>query len=167
VLRELFMARDAIARKEDLPTFRVIQNEVLLNLVRLKPTQVKDLLGVRSMHPRVVRNYGEQIVGAIRTGMSSQALLPKPPAEPPAPVDAAEIEARFQKLKKWRQGKSVLLDLEPALIASNAILYNVARILPADLPQMMEIPLVRRWQVDAYGAEWLAALAASESDRNH
>ncbi|TRZ56568.1 MAG: hypothetical protein D4S02_15350 [Rhodocyclaceae bacterium] len=167
VLRELFVARDAIARKEDLPTFRVIQNEVLLNLVRLKPTQVKDLLGVRSMHPRVVRNYGEQIVGAIRSGMSSQALLPKPPAEPPAPVDAAEIEARFQKLKKWRQGKSVLLDLEPALIASNAILYNVARILPADLPQMMEIPLVRRWQVDAYGAEWLAALAASESDRNH
>lgn len=164
VLRELFVVRDAIARKEDLPTFRVIQNEVLVNLVRLKPAQARDLLGVRSMHPRVARNYGEQIVGAIRTGMSSQALLPLPPPEPPQPADAAEIEARFQKLKKWRQGKSVTLDVEPAVVASNAILYNVARILPADLTQMLEIPLVRRWQVAAYGAEWLAALAASGPD---
>lgn len=164
VLRELFIVRDAIARKEDLPTFRVIQNEVLLNLVKLKPTRAKELLGVRSMHPRVARSYGEDIVAAVRNGMSSEALLPQPPTEPPQLADAAEIEARFQKLKKWRQRKAVTLDLEPAVIASNAILYNVARVLPPDLAQMTEIPLVRRWQVAAYGEEWLAALAASGAD---
>jgi len=161
VLRELFIVRDAIARQEDLPTFRVIQNEVLLNLARLKPTQARELLGVRSMHPRVARSYGEQIVAAIRTGMSSQAALPQAPAEPPPLDDAAAIDARFQKLKKWRQSKSAMLDLEPAVVASNAILYNVARLLPLDLEQLREIPLVRRWQVEAYGAEWLAAMAAS------
>ncbi|TRZ90379.1 MAG: hypothetical protein D4R84_16310 [Rhodocyclaceae bacterium] len=164
VLRELFIVRDAIARQEDLPTFRVIQNEVLLNLARLKPTQARELLGVRSMHPRVARSYGEQIVAAIRTGMSSQAALPQAPAEPPPLDDAAAIDARFQKLKKWRQSKSAMLDLEPAVVASNAILYNVARLLPLDLEQLREIPLVRRWQVEAYGAEWLAAMAASEAN---
>jgi len=166
VLRELFIVRDAIARKEDLPTFRVIQNEVLLILVKLKPTRAKELLGVRSMHPRVARTYGEEIVGAIRAGISSQALLPQPPPEPPQPADAAEIEIRFQKLKKWRQAKSVMLDVEPAVIASNAILYNVARVRPLDLSQLTEVPLVRRWQVAAYGAEWLSALAASAPHGN-
>lgn len=160
VLRELFIARDAIARQEDLPTFRVIQNEVLLNLARLKPVQARDLLAVRSMHPRVARNYAERIVGAVRGGMSSQALLPRLPPEPPQPADAAEIEGRFQKLKKWRQNKSASLDLEPALVASNAILYNVARRPPKDLRQLQDIPLVRRWQVDAFGAEWLETLAS-------
>lgn len=164
VLRELFIARDAIARQEDLPTFRVIQNEVLLNLARLKPTQARELLGVRSMHPRVARSYGEQIVAAVRTGMSSGSPLPQAPAEPPPLDDAAAIDARFQKLKKWRQSKSAMLDLEPAVVASNAILYNVARLLPLDLQQLREIPLVRRWQVEAYGAEWLAAMVASGSN---
>ena len=161
VLRELFIVRDAIARQEDLPTFRVIQNEVLLNLVRLKPAHARDLLDVRSMHPRVARKYGEEIVGAVRRSMSSEALLPLAPAEPPESADAAEVEARFQKLKKWRQNASAKLDLEPAVVASNAILYNVARLLPADLQQLQDIPLVRRWQVDAYGAEWLATMATA------
>ena len=164
VLRELFIVRDAIARQEDLPTFRVIQNEVLLNLVRQKPTHARKLLEVRSMHPRVARNYGGQIVEAIRTGLSSHAVLPQPPAEPPQPEDAAEIDARFQKLKKWRQRKSAMLDLEPAVVASNAILYNVARMLPVDLRQLQDIPLVRRWQVADYGAEWLATLADSAAN---
>ncbi|MCX7174582.1 MAG: ribonuclease D [Proteobacteria bacterium] len=161
VLRELFIVRDQIAREEDLPTFRVIPNDALLNLVRLKTAQARALLDVRGMHPRVARSYGERIVGAIRAGMSGQAILPQPPPEPPQPENAAEIEARFQKLKKWRQNKSATLDLEPALVASNAILYNVARLLPGDLRELQDIPLVRRWQVDAYGAEWLATLAAS------
>jgi len=159
VLRELFIVRDAIARKEDLPTFRVIQNDVLLNLARLRPARPKDLLGVRSMHPRVARNYGEQIVEAVRSGMSAQAKLPRPPPEPSQPDDAAQIETRLQKLKKWRQGKSAALDLEPAVVASNAVLYNIASVLPSELSQMLEVPLVRRWQVAAYGAEWLAILA--------
>lgn len=163
VLRELFIVRDAIARREDLPTFRVIQNEVLLNLARLKPVQTGDLLKFRGTHPRIARTYGDEIVGAIRSGMSSQALLPQVPPEPPQPENAAEIEARFQRLRKWRQEKAATLDLEPALVASNAILYNVARLPPMDLRQLRDIPLVRRWQVDAYGAEWLAALAASGS----
>ncbi|MFA6311130.1 MAG: HRDC domain-containing protein [Sterolibacterium sp.] len=163
VLRELFIVRDAIARREDLPTFRVIQNEVLLNLARLKPVQTGDLLKFRGTHPRVARTYGEEIVSAIRSGLSSQARPPQRPVEPPQAEDAAEIEARFQKLRKWRQDKAATLDLEPALVASNAILYNVARLPPVDLRQLQDIPLVRRWQVDAYGSEWLATLAASGS----
>jgi ribonuclease D len=164
VLRALFCVRDAIARREDLPTFRVISNEVLLNLVRLKPLHARDLLGVRGTHPRVVRSHGEEIVGAIKTGLSSQAVLPQPPPEAPAPADAAQIDVRFQKLKKWRQSKSAMLDLEPAVVASNAILYNVAKALPANLQQLRDIPLVRRWQIDAYGAEWLATLTAAGSN---
>lgn len=159
VLRELFVVRDAIGREEDLPVFRVIQNEALLNLVRLKPSRLRDLLEVRSMHPRVARTYGERILSAIRTGLSSQAILPKAPPEPAPHKDAVEIEARLQKLKKWRQKKAAVLDLEPSLVASNAILYNVASRAPADLEQIQDIPLVRRWQINAYGMEWLATLA--------
>lgn len=164
VLRELFAARDAIGRLEDLPVFRVIQNEVLLHLARSKPAQVSALLEVRSMHPRVARLYGERIIAAIRNGLSGTAPLPLPPAEPPPPANAGEIEARFQQLKKWRQHKSTQLDLEPAVVASNAILYNVASQVPRDLQQLRQVPLVRRWQVDAYGTEWLATLAQCGSN---
>lgn len=161
VLRELFVARDAIGRLEDLPVFRVIQNETLLLLARRKPARAGELFEMRGMPPRLAKVHGERIVAAIRSGMSGTALLPQAPPEPSPPANAAEIEARFQQLKKWRQKKSAMLDLEPALVASNAILYNVASLPPRDLRQLQNVPLVRRWQVEDYGAEWIETLARS------
>ena len=159
VLRELFVLRDTVSRAEDLPPFRIMPNEVLLLLARRAPVDRRALADIRGVHGRLVKRVGNEIVQAVQRGLASGEPPPQYPPRPMRPANATEIEARFQKLRQWRTRASERLDLDPAVVASNSILYAVAQHAPTSLEQLRSVPHVRSWQVASFGTEWLTTMS--------
>jgi hypothetical protein len=69
------------------------------------------------------------------------------------------MSRRIEALRSWRKGASERFGLEPGLLLPNRLMAPIAEAAPRDLAALARVEGVRRWRVDAFGAELLAALA--------
>jgi ribonuclease D len=78
VLRELFVRRDRLARHHDLPPFKILGNESLLEIARLCPENERQLARAHGMTPAQIRRYGAELLATVRQvrGSTSHARNP-------------------------------------------------------------------------------------------
>jgi ribonuclease D len=161
VLRELVPWRDVVAKEMDRATFRVVSNEVLLEIARVQP-QTKQALGVIKGMPRgVLDQRGDQVLaGVARAQALDEAALPKFPKAPRWEKDP-EFDDRAARLRAVRDEVATRLELDPGVLCSREKLEMIARRLPTTMDELYETPDLRRWQADLLGPGVLRALAAS------
>ncbi len=157
ILRELYNWRETLAAQLDRALFRVLGNEVLFLLAEQPVTDLPALTGVRGMNRDLAERRGEEILAAIARGLAlPDDLLPRPPRSQrfvPDPI----FEARVESLKRTRNAEALRLDLAPGVLCPNGTLEAIARAAPTSLADLTAIPDLRRWQVEAIGAELLKA----------
>jgi ribonuclease D len=66
VLRALWIAREARAREADRPPFKVLAEETLVLLARVRPRTADELARVRGVTPAVLRRMGDDVLSAVR-----------------------------------------------------------------------------------------------------
>ncbi len=71
VLREVANWRDTVAAALDRATFRVMGNEVLLDLARRTPRSISELSAIKGMPKGMIERAGGDITAAIRRGMEA------------------------------------------------------------------------------------------------
>ncbi|HKY96547.1 MAG TPA: HRDC domain-containing protein, partial [Gemmatimonadaceae bacterium] len=69
LLRELVPWRDSVAREVDRATFRVMGNEVLLDIARTAPKTVKDLSTLKGMPRNILDRGAHAILAAVQRGL--------------------------------------------------------------------------------------------------
>jgi ribonuclease D len=159
VLRELVSWRNEVARRADRATFRVIGNEPLLELARLKPVTREALAAVKGMPRGIVERAAPDILAAIKRGVDlPDAELPRFPKAPRWERDP-DFDARASALRTVRDAAATRLDMDPGVLCSRDRLEAVARRNPATIEELAEMPELRRWQVDVLGQDFLEALA--------
>lgn len=126
ILRELWHWRDGEARERDVPTFKILTNERMLEMTDWVATH-RDaehvpgfLIPSNVRGPRALRLHE-----ALRRGRA-HAPLPSAPYERRPRKDPA-IDRRVEQIKKGRDALAAQLELDPSLIASKAILYVLAQ----------------------------------------
>ena len=159
ILRELVSWRDEVARRADRATFRVVGNEPLLELARLKPTTREALSAVKGMPRGLIDRAGGDVLAAVKRGVDiPDAELPRFPKAARWERDP-DFDARVTALRTVRDAAASRLDLDPGVLCSRDRLEAVARRNPATLDELREVPELRRWQIDVLGADFLEALA--------
>lgn len=160
VLRALYLQREAWARGEHRPPFKVLSPETLIALAEQQPTDLAGLIGVPGLSPRLLERYGEGLVGAVARGRAER--LPEPPRGPrPArPVVTAASRQRAEALRKWRGEAAEGSGLDPGVLLPQRLIDALALNPPADLDSLRAVPGLRRWRVEAFGRPILAALRA-------
>ena len=159
VLRELVNWRNDVARRADRATFRVIGNEPLFELARLKPTTREALASVKGMPRGLLERAAADILAAIKRGVElPDSELPRFPKAPRWERDP-EFDARVTALRTVRDAAATRLDLDPGVLCSRDRLEAVARRNPASKEELAEIPELRRWQVEVLADDFLEALA--------
>jgi len=153
-LREVYLLRDEIARRENVPPVRVVTNPVLVELARIAPTHVRDLPTIRGFSERQARVYGEDLLTAVMKGQSTP--LPRPPVD--EPIDAVLVE-RYTQLQNWRKGRAAARDLDASLIVPRPALWELARIMPRTVEDMGVIPGLGPWRLKQYGEELLTLIS--------
>ena len=159
VLRELVHWRDTVAAQLDRATFRVMGNEVLLDLSRNPPRSISELSAIKGMPKGMIDRAGADIIAAVRRGLEvPEAELPKFPKGQRWNKDR-EFDARVVRLKGVRDEVARALDLDPGVLCSRERLENIARSSAKTSEDLAAVPGLRRWQIEVMGPGLLAALA--------
>ena len=158
VLRELFHFRDAQARKEDRPPFKVLSDSTLIRIANTRPSSPRALAQTPGVPEVVARRYGTSIISAVARGMNTpQTATPQPRSRNEGFLDSA-ARNRLGKLKEWRKERAAKRGVETDVIVSNDVLTTIARKNPRTLEALIETSGLGSWKAREYGEELLAVL---------
>lgn len=169
VLRRLYLYRDRQARRMDRPVYKVIPDEVLVDVARAKPRTEHAIDGLFRAASPLRRRHGKAMLAEVLAGLEDTGPLPDPKKRekkterPRTPLRTRlrgrQAERVLSDLKAWRQ-KVLARDpgLTPYTVASNTTLKWIAQMRPTTLEELGQVPEVRRWQVRDFGEELLALL---------
>ncbi len=154
VVRALHQWRDALARKADRPPFKIIGNDVLIDVAKEKPQTREELNALKSISSYHRGRYAGELVRIVREAMAlPEEELPER-AESKHWIRDKALEARIEKLKKMRDVVAKDLKIDPAVLAPRHVLAAVATIQPKEITDLDQIPAMRGWQKALLGARF-------------
>jgi ribonuclease D len=161
VLRVLYHQREAWARAEHRPPFKVLPPEALVALAERQSAEPAALIGVPGLSPRLVERYGEGLLAAAARGLAERLPEPPRPPRPPRPVVTTVSRQRAEALRKWRTEAAETSGLDPGVLLPQRLIDALALDPPTALDGLRSVPGLRHWRVDAFGPAILAALRTS------
>jgi len=135
--------REREAQRRDTPRGRILKDEAIFELARLRPESVKDLERARSIPKGYERsNAGGAILEAIKAGIDTPSdklppIMRQERQKPPA--DVTEL------LKVLLKRQCETFDVAPKLIANAADLEEIA------LDDNADVPALKGWRREVFG----------------
>jgi len=158
LLGELAKWRDGKAAELDRAVFRVMANEVLLELARAAPTREDQLLGIKGMPRSLAQRASQEILDAVARGTAvAEEDLPRYPKSLRWQKDP-DFDRRATLLKSARDEAAKRLQLDPGVLCSRERIEAVARRNPASMDELAEVSELRKWQAGELGPDFLRAL---------
>jgi ribonuclease D len=157
-LRELHAWRERRAEERDTPAFKILGNESLLRLAELRPRDAAALRAVPGVLPRLQRQAGELLAAVRRAEELKESELPRP-ARPPRPVLPDLVLRRAERLRAWRARKAAELRVDVSVVLPQRLIDRLAEAAPRDAGGLAAIEGLRRWRLESFGAELLAAVS--------
>ncbi len=149
ILSELCQTRDGIAEKLDRPPFKVIDDNLLLEIAKKTPEKEVDLAGI-GLSPKQIRLWGGEMLSAARRG----AVAPLVKLEQPKrPSDA--MLRRLEKLKAWRKKVAQELKVESDIVLPKVYLSLLAESPPKNLHDLQAAMIDSPWRFHTYGTQIL------------
>jgi ribonuclease D len=126
ILKAIWEWREVEADRADLPVFKVMNNETILDLARWAadaPHLPPPAFG--HWPHRMSHGRGEKLIEAVEGGRKAEPI-PRLPAKPRAKHDP-KADVRMEQLRKFRDEVAKKLELDASLIASKSTLLEIAR----------------------------------------
>ncbi len=130
IVSELCVCRDLIAEKLDRPVFKVISDDILLDIARKLPEKDVDLAGI-GLSTKQISLWGRDILAAAKRG--AQAPLVKR-EQAQRPSDA--LLKRLEKLKVWRKKIAQEISVESDIILPKMLVNSLAENPPKNLQEL-------------------------------
>ncbi|MCO6450821.1 MAG: HRDC domain-containing protein, partial [Caldilineales bacterium] len=154
VLGSLFDWRETNAQRRDVPPFKVLRNESLMELAVVQPRTVDQVRQVKGVSNRLADRTANAILKAIQAGQRRQPPAPPERNHNQRPDD--ETLARYERLREWRTRTAETRGVDPDVVLTNQVLMEIARSKPADLASLTACKSLSPWKLDAYGVEIVA-----------
>ena len=152
--------REELAGATDVPAFKLLSNEALLEMAVRPPRAPADVARVRGLSPRV-RARADELLAAIDRGLGrSDAELPRLDPAPPRPSFSDAERRRIESLRAWRTAEAVRLGVDVSVVLPQRLLERLAQAAPRDVASLSEVDGLRRWRVEAFGPGLVAAAGA-------
>ncbi len=152
ILKELCEAREKIAERLDRPVFKVINDQILLQLAIGQPHSEMDLAAA-GLTSKQVRFFGAEFLTAIRRGDESP-LVKRTTAQRPSDAFLTRIDL----LKTWRKSTAQRLGVESDVVLPKRFMHELAEKDPQDLRGIAEVMAGSPWRVETYGGQILKLL---------
>lgn len=133
ILSKLTECRDEIAEKLDRPPFKVITNNMLLDIAKNVPEKDVDLAGI-GLTQRQIRLWGGQILAAAKRGVGAPLVKVE---QAKRPKDATL--KRLDKLKTWRKNLAEEMKVESDIILPKSFLNILSEYPPKNIDELKSI----------------------------
>ncbi len=157
VLHELCHYRDQQARRLDLPPFKVLSNEMLIEIAQQCPKTIAELENLRSVPPRLRQRHGEQLLHSVQRGLAAPLLSRSTPARP----DEAYLW-RMETLREWRKQTAQKMGVESDIILPRETMEAIAESNPKTLEELSNVLNKLPWRLQHYGQDILKQLHPKE-----
>ncbi len=154
LLQQLNHLREEIARKQDVPLFKVMSDAALVELATTQPKHIQELDLLPSLSKSQVRRYGKQIMQTLADWHKSPGNLSRPRVQY---LDES-IQRRRELLGDWRKQMAQKEKVSSSVILPKDLLENIAAQpikSKAELEQAMQASPTR---FEVYGEELLEIL---------
>jgi ribonuclease D len=158
VLRALYLLRDRFAREIDVPSFKIMNNSVLMDLTRRPPRSPREMFKRRGISLRVARRFAREICRTIERAHAEAPSFLALQVRNSNKQPSREAKARLEILRRWRRAKAEELQLHVGVIFPGTFLETLAAFPPADLAALEGIAGMRHWRVQEFGREILRIL---------
>ncbi len=157
VLFELYRYRENFARNRGKPVFKVMGDQLLLEIAGKAPLTEDALEKVPGMNHRQVNMHGDGILAAVRKG-----LVSKPPQRPSRPHPNGRYLTVHEALRCWRKETAQRLGVESDIVLPRDIMEEIARTEPRS-PDQLQITLRDLpWRYNQYGTDILNVIRKLE-----
>lgn len=162
-LKSLYLLREDLAKRHEVPPFRILGNETLVDLARLRPANEKDLTRARGFTWKVVRKLGKETLEALRQAEREGPLL-KLPRLTPQSEEATLSDSQlllYERLKAWRKRTADAEGLDGSHVLRKEAMLEIARRRPGNTRDLASIEGIDGWQIDSYGKDLLGIVRDS------
>lgn len=158
-LREIYDWREDVARKRDVASFRVLNNDTLVAVAREMPGDMDELEAVARLSKGNAQRWGAALLAGLDRARSlPEDELPERPSPPRRPPRDPEVDQRADRLKAVRDAAADRLELDRGFLMPRWQLEEIARAQPSDEEELASIESIRQWQIEALGSGLLDAL---------
>ncbi|MBK1673694.1 ribonuclease D [Ectothiorhodospira shaposhnikovii] len=149
IARELARWREQEAMRADRPRRWLLQDEVILDLARRKPSTPANLERIRGLQEQTLRRHGQTLLDLVRTGLScpQEAWPVLPPRIQLSPAQEALADVAMGLLRHQAQQN----DISPAAIATRKDVESL-------VAGNADCPLLKGWRARLAGKtlqQWL------------
>lgn len=158
ILKELCIYRDEQAKRADLPHFKVLSSELLLELSSQKPATIDDLNLIPHCSERIIKRHGNGLLQAIARGETTQPVVRQKTIRP----DDAFLE-RIECLKEFRKKTAKELKVESDVVLPREMLERIAAANPSQNAELKKIMMDAPVRYKKFGESIMNALKHQEN----
>lgn len=152
VVRGIYEWRDQLARKADRPPFKVLGNDAIVELAKLKPADSTALSQIKAVSRYHFDRYGRELLQIVKRAVElPEEALPEK-SEPKPWIRDKSLESRVERLKKVRDKYAKELKIDGSVLAPRHVLAAVAT------SSSLDVPAMREWQKKLMGEAFLATI---------
>ncbi len=160
VLRAGFAWRDAIAERTDIPAFKIVTTETLMDLSARHPATLEELRAIKGLSPRVQRESSSLLDTIASAWALPEEELPRLP-NAPRPVLSELTRRRIDALRAWRTAEAARLAGDVSVGLPQRLLERVADVAPRSPSELEAVEGLRRWRREAFGDALVAVSSAA------
>lgn len=153
VLSELCHYRDHVAQRRDLPRFKILSNDVLVELALTCPQTVDELAEVAGVTMRIIEQHRAGLLDAIARGQTTAEIH-----RPGRSRRDEQLMVRLDLLRNWRKTVGLEMEVESDVILPREELEAIAAADPHTLEDLQPLLAHLPDRFAAYGSQILAAL---------
>lgn len=158
-LEALFQWRESLAEARDVPPFRVLGNESIMELASQPPRDAKDLASVGGVGWNLARKIGPELMELFEAVKGRRVEIDAQPRLSSAERKRHQIERdNLEALRMWRKDRAIALDLPSERLLHRRQLEDLARALPRTREDLERILSLNEWQREYLEASLMGVL---------
>ena len=156
VLKQLYLFRERIAKKKNLPVFKILSSQSLLQLAEKCPKNTRQLSKLELSSKKAVLRYADELIDVIRVGLDSEPIYPPKRVR----LDSSYL-ARENALRDWRKRMAKKMNVNSAVILPRELLYAVVSENPVTMKQLAKVMNDVPWRLERFGSDILSELKSA------
>jgi ribonuclease D len=152
-LKVLIEMREDIARQRNIPSYKVLSNQHLVDVVLHAPTTLDELAENCKVPHSLMERYGNRLVDAVKRGLETSPIR-RPARHRPDP----SYMDRLETLRTWRKTTAQALKVESDVVLPRDIMEIIAAQNPGNSDQLQNIMAEIPWRYNVYARPILDTL---------
>lgn len=150
VLQELCRYRDGVARSQNRPLFKVINDRTLLAIAAALPATLDELGRLPGMSNGQMQRHGSRLLQAVSRGLNAAPLYP-----PRSPRPDERFMRRLDLLRTWRKRTAEKMEVPSDIILPRELMYTLAEAGPRTPEELTVVLRDSPWRLEKFGLQIL------------